>query len=227
MAPAGHSAREEFLGGPATSRERPSAGPVVQVDPLAETGPRALGTAGGPGFICDRDCTQLADARLVIADLRSVQDRYMRLLTTERKRDDRTRATARRYASDRATWHWDLIGERRLADIEHPVLSVLRRVKQLPDRPSLPDLDGLRKAADLTGHALEVARSRSEPDVVRRINGLHDEVTRLRAYIIAVGRELHTQFGPQQEPHVGCVCRGCEFILGADSGQPVERRGDP
>ena len=164
---------------------------------------------------------ELAELRERYAELAAHHTRLLdlaaRLRSERSKQEERVRASARRRwesESELATTRWMQQWVRRA---QGPFTEVLYRIEQLGEKPKRAQLDDLRMAGVMARDSIKILTEGVPPADVQHARN-RAEVTRLREYVLAAGRELHNEHGwvPDGPTSVGCTCPGCELIVGMD-----------
>ena len=166
----------------------------------------------------DAGATCAACARACEAELSSLNDRYMRLLTERRRWQDDVRAAAARNANDHlnafALWRIELA----MGELTRPLREIAGRASVITPDMALArhrdEVAAFQRAARWNLRNFDQAHQAAARDAARLWATWRAENNHLRALVARAGRELHdhqAQYGDQP-----CHCEGCELIRAMD-----------
>lgn len=150
------------------------------------------------------------------AELSRVQDVQSRMQRDRSDWERRVKSAERRTQQDWLQAFGAFYAAHEAERATRYVTGLIYRVEQLPDRPKLDQICGLRSAAEIAKHALTLTRGEPAEHVFKQA---HAEIGRLRTYIRATGQRLHAESG--RDPS-GCDCTGCQLIIDMDIVAAVE-----
>lgn len=148
----------------------------------------------------------------IAADRQDISNRYEALLQDQTRHDRDVYAAARASAQrDRAGWE-ETVRRAFHRQYLEPLNTLAYQASILPERPKKADLDPLRNAAP---ECLRMLREPPQSDGTRLITQQNAEIQRLRALVLAAGRQLHAAAAVGEV--MSCRCVGCELIRNMDA----------